>query len=148
MTGITSCISYEYMKNLIHLVLLIFLSHISITSSAGENEKCLNKYFNHKSVEVQKTGRFLSDALDDCDYDSMDEMVFFVRNAKTLPSWSDDTLADPLQCAISDVVRDNIKFYCRKILNFKKLQKRILYQDLPKHLNDNPYIADQIPGWR
>ena len=129
------------------LGLILCLSSFN-TFAYNDNKECLQKYEQSTNPDVKAAGTFLWEALDDCDYPSMDVMVKFIRGAKEMPAWTHQSFEDPLNCSIFHVINKTIDTYCQgKPWTLQKIQAQLLIKSLPEHFANDTRDAQEI-GWQ
>ncbi len=140
-----------YMKKFEFALLTFALLAAPTFSRADEFspiEGCLERYASAADSDVQAAGVFLSEAANDFDYPSMDQMALNIRAEKGLKSWSTVDFLDPLNVDISyalDLSRDKV---CgEKLLGLAGVQELLVMEALPAYFQSNPSDAAEI-DWK
>lgn len=134
------------------IVLFLLASQFGLISVGAESEQaCQDAYSEASSRSVRKAFAFAKDAVDDCDYPTVNKMEIFLRERLKLPA-KDKNSEGELACGIHNIAKENLpQFMCppapekmklKTIGDIKKWylekpQLRAMVEYLHKHSSNN-----------
>jgi hypothetical protein len=140
------------MKTSYFSVLFLAVLATSALARAGEfspPEACLEAYAASTDPAVQAASRFLSDAANDFDYESMDQMSAAIRAAKGLAPWTREDVLDELNVDISYALDLSVAQVCapKALLTLSQIQNLLIRKALPAYYATDPRAASSV-GWK
>lgn len=120
----------------------LILSSSAFALSDKQQKECLNRYALSSDAGVQAAGGFISDALDDNDYESINQMTAYIRQAQGLKAWDRPDLLDNINIDVVGATYALLPTLCGgRQWTLQRLQAHLLVNALPEYYKKNPDAA-------